>query len=89
MTLYQDCSSHDDLLKNIAVRGWGLFSLYIYIENFKSLLVRNHWTDFNIMWQKCFFAKIVQATMSYQKTWPSGGRAYFPYIYIENLYSFI
>ena len=26
----------------------GLFSLNICIENFKDLLVRNHWTDFNI-----------------------------------------
>ena len=26
--------------------GAGLISLYIYIENFKSLLVRNHWTDY-------------------------------------------
>ena len=32
-----------------------LFSLYIYIEKFKNLLVRNHWTDFNIILQKCFF----------------------------------
>ena len=32
-----------------------LFSLYILIENFKNLLVRNHWTDFNITWQECSF----------------------------------
>ena len=36
-------------VKNMATRGRGLFSLYIYIENFKNLLVRNHWTDFNII----------------------------------------
>ena len=30
-------------------------SLFIYIENFKNLLVRNHWTDFNIILQKCSF----------------------------------
>ena len=59
--LYQDCSSHLDSSKNIAARGWGgggwrgLFSLYIYIENLKNLLVRNHWNDCNIMWQKCSF----------------------------------
>ena len=53
--LYQDCSSHLDLSKNMATRGQGLFSLYIYIENFKNLLVRNHWTDFNIIMQKCSF----------------------------------
>ena len=39
--------------KNMAARGWGLFSQYIYIEKFKNLLVRNHWTDFNIILQKC------------------------------------
>ena len=31
------------------------FPRYIYIENFKNLLVRNHWTNFNIILQKCFF----------------------------------
>ena len=72
MTLYQDCSSHLDSSKNMAVRGAdcsshldssknmaargrGLFSLYIYVENFKNLLVRNHWPDFNIILQKCSF----------------------------------
>ena len=49
MILYQDCSSHLDSSKNMAVRGRGLFSLYIYIESFKNLLVRNHWTDFHII----------------------------------------
>ena len=53
--LYQDCSSHLDLSKNMAARGRGLFSLYIYIENLKNLLVRNHWTDFHIILQKCSF----------------------------------
>ena len=53
--LYQDCSSHLDSSKNMAARGWGLFSLYVYVENFKNLLVRNHWTDSNIILQKCFF----------------------------------
>ena len=53
--LYQDCSSHLDSSKNMAARGHGLFSLYIYIENFKNLLVRNHWTNFNIILQKCSF----------------------------------
>ena len=43
------------LVKNTTARGRGLFSLYIYIENFKNLLVRNHWTDFNIILQKCSF----------------------------------
>ena len=39
----------------MAARGRGLFSIYIYTENFKNLLVRNHWTDFNIILQKCSF----------------------------------
>ena len=51
--LYQDCSIHLDSSKNMATRGRGLFSLYIYIEKFKNLHVRNHWTDFNIILQKC------------------------------------
>ena len=72
MILYQDCSSHLDSSKNMAARGRGLFSLYIYIENFKNLLVRNHWTekfknllvrnqwtDFSIILQKCFFADLL------------------------------
>ena len=54
--LYQDCSSHLNSSKNMATRGWGLFSLYIYVENFKSLLVRNHWTDFHIILQECSFS---------------------------------
>ena len=139
MILYQDCSSHLDSSKNIAARGRGLFSLYIYIENFiksscqtpldrfqynfaemflwwsstkivqaiwirqktwppgggayfpyiiyienfKNLLVRNHWTDFNITWQEC--TKFVQAVMIHQKTWPLGGGAYFPYVAIWNI----
>ena len=53
--LYQDCSRHLDWSKNMSARGRGLFSLYICIENFKNLLVRNHWIDFNIILQKCSF----------------------------------
>ena len=41
--------------KTWLVGGRGLFSPYIYIENFNDLLVRNHWTDFNLTLQKCFF----------------------------------
>ena len=55
MILYQGCSSHLDSSKNMAARGRGLFSLYIYIEYLKNLLVRNHQTDFNIILQKCSF----------------------------------
>ena len=53
--LYQDCSSHLNSSKNMAARGRGLFSLHIYIEKFKNLFVQNHWTDFNIILQKCSF----------------------------------
>ena len=35
--------------------GGAYFPYTIYIENFKNLLVRNHWTDFNIILQKCSF----------------------------------
>ena len=82
--LYQDCSSHLDSSKNMAARGRGLFSLYIYIENFKNLLVRNHWTDFHIILQKCSFGDPLPRFFEPfgQKTWPPGGGAYFPYISI-------
>ena len=36
--LYQDCSRHLDSSKNMAARGQGLFSLYIYIEKLKIFL---------------------------------------------------
>ena len=55
VTLYQVCSSCHDSSKDMAVRGRGVFSLYNYIKHFKNLFVRNHWTDFNITWQKCSF----------------------------------
>ena len=62
--ILQKCSFGDPLLrlfkpfgfvKKHGRQGRGLFSLYIYIENFKNLLVRNHWTNFNIILQKCSF----------------------------------
>ena len=62
--MWQKCSFGDPVprlfkpfrfVKNMAARGLGLFSLYICIENFKNLFVRNHWTDFHIILQKCFF----------------------------------
>ena len=82
MTLYQECSSCHDTSKNMSIRGWNLFSLYIYIDNFKNPLVINQWTDFDITWQEYFFG---QAVMIRQKTWLQGGGVYFAlYIYIEN-----
>ena len=57
--VYEDCSSHLDLSKNMATRGRGSFSLYIYIENLKNLLVRNHWTNCYIILQKYSFGNSV------------------------------
>ena len=86
--LYQDCSSHLDSSKNMAARGRGLFSLYIYIENFKNLLVRNHWTNFSIILQKCSFGDPLPRVFKpwiRQKTWPPRGRGLFSlFTYIEN-----
>ena len=88
MILYQDCSSHLDLSKNMAARGRGLFSLYI--EKCKNHFVPKHWTDFHIILQKCSFGdplpRLFKPFWFVKKTWPPGGRAYFPYIciYIEN-----
>ena len=59
MTLYKDCSSRHDSSKNMATRGRGLFPLYIYIENFKNLLVRNSWTEFIVTWQECCFGDLL------------------------------
>ena len=53
-------------------RAWGsLFSVYIYMENLKNLLVRNHWIDFII-----YFAKNMV---------PGEAGLFSLYIYIENL----
>ena len=59
VTLYQDCSSRHDLSKNMAARERGIFSLYIYIENFKNLLLRNCWIEFNVTWQECCFGDLL------------------------------
>ena len=76
VTDYQDFSSNQDSSKNMAASGWGLFSLYIYLENFNNLLVRNHWTDFNITWQECFFGdplpRLFKLSWFVKKTWPLG-----------------
>ena len=90
MILLQDCSNHLDSSKNMAARGRGLFSLYIYIENFKNLLVRNHWTNFNIILQECSFgdplSRLFKPFGFVKKHGCQGGRGLFSlYIYIENL----
>ena len=62
--ILQKCSFGDPLprlfkpfgfVKKHGRQGRGLFSLYIYIENSKNLHVRNQWTDFYIILQKCSF----------------------------------
>ena len=73
----------------MVARGRGLFSLYIYIENIKNLLVRNQWTDFNIILQKCSFGdplpRLFKPFGFVKQTWPPGGRGLFSlFIYIEN-----
>ena len=69
----------------MAARGHGLFSLYIYIDNFRNLLVRNHLTDINITWQKCSYSDPLSwfFKMSwYVKTWPpEGGLIFSLYLY--------
>ena len=93
MILYQDCSSHLDSSKNMAARGQGLFSLYIYIENLKSLLffffVKNHWTNFHINLQKCSFGDPLPRLFKpfgLVKNMAARGWGLFSlYIYIENL----
>ena len=88
MILDQDCSSHLDSSKNMATRGRGLFSLYIYIEKFKNLLVRNHWIDFHIILQKCSLGDPVPRLFKpfgLVKTMAARGRGLFLlYICIEN-----
>ena len=94
--ILQKCSFGDPtkIVQAIWIRGktWppgggAFFSLYIYIENFKNLLVRNHWTNFNIILQKCFFGDPLPRLVKpfrFVKKHGRGG-AYFPYIiYIEN-----
>ena len=89
MILYQGCSGHLDSSKNMAARGRGLFSLYIYIENFKNLLVRNHQTDFSIILQECSFGDPLPRLFKpfgFVKNMAARGRCSFSlYIYIENL----
>ena len=69
--------------------GRGLFSLYIYIENLKNLLIRNHWNDCNIMWQKCSFGDPVPRLFKpfgfVKKHGRQGAGLFSVYIYIEKL----
>ena len=96
--ILQECSFGDPLPRLFKPFGFkkhgrqwgrGLFSLYIYIENFKNLLVRNHWTDFNIILQKCSFGdglpRLFKPFGFVKKHGRQGAGLIFPiYIYIEN-----
>ena len=66
--------------------GGAYFPYIIYIENFKNLLVRNHWTDFNIILQKCSFGdplpRLFKPFGFVKKHGRQGGGAYFPYVSI-------
>ena len=97
-TILQKCSFGDSLprlfkpfgfVKNMAARGRAYFPYIIYIENFKNLLVRNHWTDFNIILQKCSFGDPLPRLFKpfgFVKKHGRQGRGLFSlYIYIENL----
>ena len=72
----------------MAARGRGLFSLYVYVENFKSLLVRNHWTDFHIILQECSFgdplARLFKPFGFVKKHGRQGAVLFSLYICIEN-----
>ena len=73
----------------MAARGRGLYSLYIYIENLKNLLVRNHQTDFNINLQQCSFGdplpRLFKPFGFVKKSGRQGRGLFSVYIYIENL----
>ena len=75
------------VFKTYGRQGRGLFSLYIYMENMKNLLERNHWTDLNITWQKCSFGnplpRWINQCWFVKKKWLPGGGAYFPCISIK------
>ena len=76
-------------LKKHGRQGAGLIfpiSLYIYIENFKNLFVRNLRADFNITWQKCFLGGPLPSRHDLSKNMAARGRGLFSlYIIIENL----
>ena len=88
VTLYQGCSGRHYSSKNMAARGRGLFSLYIYIENFKNFLVRNHWTEFSVTWQECCLVTLYQDCSDLhdmsKNMAPRGRGLFFVYICIEN-----
>ena len=85
VTFSQDCSNRHDSSKNMAARGRGLFSLYIYIENSKNRHVRNHWTDFEITVPLVILYQDLSNRHDLSKNMAARGRGLFSlFIYIEN-----
>ena len=84
----QDCSSHLDSSKNMGATGRSLNSLYIYIENFKNLLVRNRSIDLHIILQKRSFGDPLQRMFKpfgfVKKHGRQGAGLFSLCIYIEN-----
>ena len=64
-----------------------------YIENFKNVLVRNSWTEFNVTWQECCFGDLLPRL--FKPSWyvknhgPQWGGAYFSYISAKILKFFL
>ena len=78
------------ICQKIWLLGWGLFPLYIYIENFNDHLVRNHWTDLNITLQECVLCNPL--SRMFKPSWfvaPSRWGLFSQYIYIENFKNFL
>ena len=70
VTRYQVCSSSQDLSKSMAVRGWGLFSLYSYIKHFKIFFCQKPLDRFQygiIVPLVILFQDSVQAIMMHEK----------------------
>ena len=70
VTLYQVCSSSPDSSKNMAIRGWGLFSLYSYMKHFKNLFCQKPLDRFQygrIVPLVILFQDSVQAIMMHEK----------------------
>ena len=54
---FQKCSRNFDPPKNMAVMNLGLLALYRDMKKFlKNLLLRNRWSDFEIISQECSFS---------------------------------
>ena len=71
---WQECCFGDLLPQAFMIRqkpwptvGWGLFFIYICIENFKILLVTYPMTDFNITWLECCFGEPLSRL--YKQSW--------------------